>query len=437
MLQKESSPHRRFMLLLVGLFLFNLIVVNGAIIVLGHDQTQINNVKRVMTIDPKYADSWDPMFRGLRVFFEGEDATIYQKVFFNQKHKFQYPPTSLLFVDGIRRFLDPLNLTNKVIDWISWISLWGTILFSILIFFTAWGMHNPDYPLSRGWKSIFVFILGISGLIFYPINRAFYLGQIQIWLDLFFAISLWLWLKKKETASSVFLGLMSVIKPQMGLFVIWGCLRKKWKFCLGILGVAAIFLVMSLVRYGLPSHLKYIEVLSYIGQHGETYFPNQSVNGLMNRLLFNGNNLEWDAWHFAPENDLVRVVTIVSSLAFLGFAFLFNRQTKTQDTWLSFAIAGLIFTLASPVAWEHHYGILFPVFMIIFPKAWQRREKWKKGILLSSIAYILTANQFLFLNRLASTSWNFLQSYLFFGALLVLWILIKLQLIEEAQESNS
>lgn len=429
MLNKESEAYRHFLFYLVGLFLFNIFVINTGIVVFGQDKTQLTNINRVFMVDPKYSDSWDPMFRSLRVFFEGEDPTIYQKVFFNQKHKFQYPPTSLVIVDVLRKIFDPRELTGTVIDWISWFCLWGTILFSIMIFFDACHLYFPENCLSTWVKIGLAVLLALSGLTFYPINRAFFLGQIQIWLDLFFAISLWLWLKNKESGSSVFLGLMSVIKPQMGLFVIWGLLRKRWKFCAGIVGVVTVFLLISLWRYGLPSHLKYLEVLSFIGQHGETYFPNQSVNGLMNRLLFNGNNLEWDAWHFAPENVFVRVITIVTSILLLFFAFAFNHKS-TKEGWLSFATAGLVFTLASPVAWEHHYGILFPIFALVIPKVWQMRNEWKSGPFLAFLAYILTANFYLFLNRLADTPWNFLQSYLFFGALLVLGILVKLQVLD-------
>ena len=32
-------------------------------------------------------------------------------------------------------------------------------------------------------------------------------------------------------------------------------------------------------------HIDYLRVLSYMAERGEAYFPNQSVNGLLNRLM--------------------------------------------------------------------------------------------------------------------------------------------------------
>ncbi len=436
MRNKNPLQNRGFLLYFLGLLLVNLIFINGAIVFVGRDQSQIANIKSIFSIDTKYNDSWDPMFRSLRVFYEGEDPTIYQKIFFNQKHKFQYPPTSLIFLDVFRKVLNSFERTYILINWISWICLWGTILFSILIFFEAWRKYLPDDDSPRILKIGIGIVLTFSGLAFFPINRAFFLGQIQICLDMLFAVSLWLWLKRKNLGSSICLGLMSVIKPQMGLYAIWGFFRRQWKFCTGIIGVATLFIFVSLWRYGLPAHMKYLEVLSFIGKHGESYYPNQSINGLMNRILFNGNNLEWDAWHFAPENTLVQVVTVASSFLLIGFALFFNRRMSDEDGLLSFATAGLAFTIASPVAWEHHYGILFPIFALIFPKVWQVRSQWKQGFFLTSLAYLLTANIFLFVNNLASTYWNFLQSYLLFGALILLGVLAKLQLTSKKEPAN-
>lgn len=412
----------------------NLFLINGALMVIGQDQSLVSYVSDTLLAHPTYSDSWDPMYRGLVVFRSGEDPTIYQKVFFDQKHKFQYPPTSLLIIDIVRLGISSQEPIITILNWISWISVLGTVFFTVLIFREGLRRYVPE-EYSRGkWKSILLVV--VLGFTYYPILRGFMLGQIQTWLNFLFSISLWFWIQKQKGKSGFFLGLISVIKPQMGLFIFWGFIRKQWKFCLSLGGIAAVILITSLWRYGLAAHLKYLEVLKFIGSRGEAYFPNQSINGLLNRMLFNGNNLDWETFNFAPPNDVVQTVTIITSALLILWVFVFNKKVPEIDSWLGFVTAGLIFTAASPVAWEHHYGILLPVFALVFPKVWSLRQKLQGGVIWVSLAYILTANYFYVVQLTATTHWNILQSYVFFGAMILLVVLIKIQLLE-AKELQS
>src|SRR5439155_1316024 len=83
---------------------------------------------------------------------------------------------------------------------------------------------------------------------------------------------------------------------------------------LTVLGTAA-----ALVRFGLADHLQYLEVLRTISRSGEAYYPNQSVNGVMNRVLGNGAPAEFSP-EFAPYHPVVYFTTLVSSLLILALA---------------------------------------------------------------------------------------------------------------------
>jgi hypothetical protein len=415
---------------LFHLFLFcivNFVIVNGLVYFVGKDDSQYKNISDIVQGKPTFYDSWDPMSMAVKVFREGSDPTIYQKVFFEQKQKFQYPPTSLLIVDLLRKLTGNFDQTYIIINWISVFALWGIFILSIFIGKETFSseIQNEKFPK----KLLFWFLLVLMGLTFYPINKAFQLGQIQVWLDFLFTLSLWFWIKDKRFNSGMSIGLISIIKPQMGLFLIWGILRKKWSFCLGIISVVVAGLCLSILRYGWAAHFKYIEVLQFIGQRGETFFSNQSVNGLLNRLLQNGNNLEWDASRFAPQNTTVTTITYITTGLFLLIGLFItlkkDNRNNLKASWISYSIAGIAFTIASPVAWEHHYGILFPMFVLAFPYVFQLREKWESGFIWTELSYLLIANQFLSFNLTSQTLFNITQSYLFFGVLIFLWVLIR------------
>jgi hypothetical protein len=87
---------------------------------------------------------------------------------------------------------------------------------------------------------------------------------------------------------------------------------------------------------------------------------------------------------------------------------------------VDFSIMALCLTMASPIAWEHHYGILLPIFAFLAPTLLERRVLGALTIPVLCTSYLLSSSYFHVAKRLAATPLNVLQSYLFFGALLLL-----------------
>ncbi len=87
----------------------------------------------------------------------------------------------------------------------------------------------------------------------------------------------------------------------------------------------------------------------------------------------------------------------------------------------------LAVTIASPIAWEHHYGIMFPIFALMLP-ACVRVQPWGAWTIpLFGVGYILVSEDFTNVTaRLADSHLNVLQSSLFFGALIILALLYSL-----------
>jgi uncharacterized membrane protein YagU involved in acid resistance len=76
-------------------------------------------------------------------------------------------------------------------------------------------------------------------------------------------------------------------------------------------------------------------------------------------------------------------------------------------------------TMASPIAWEHHYGIIFPIFAVLLASVIGHRTR----LLLLAVSYVVISNFFPIANLLAPTVFNLAQSYLLFAALIVLALL--------------
>jgi hypothetical protein len=81
---------------------------------------------------------------------------------------------------------------------------------------------------------------------------------------------------------------------------------------------------------------------------------------------------------------------------------------------------GLAATMASPIAWEHHYGVGLPVFVVA-----ERAVSGRYGRFALAVAYVLVANCFWITKALAPSRLNVFESYLFFGAVTLLVLLVR------------
>jgi hypothetical protein len=121
--------------------------------------------------------------------------------------------------------------------------------------------------------------------------------------------------------------------------------------------------------------------------------------------------------------------TLISSLILLLMALILPVRNFYKGRTVDLMIMAVTCTMASPIAWEHHYGILLPVFAYLLPQLIGVRG-WVPYVLLG-VSYFLCSNYFDFLKATALTPWNLFQSYLLFGAFLLLIFLYRISSVRE------
>ena len=369
-------------------------------------------------------DSWRQISNALDYLAAPHDRPLYSEIFFAQKHKFQYPPTSLLLLEPLRRL--PYPKLVSAANFLSWLAVIAGAVFSALILARGLARLRDEARPSFAEKGLlFVLAFGFT-ITFYPLVKSFELGQIQTWLYFFFVLAVWAWTSGKKGFAGIFIGLICVIKPQLGLLAVWGWLRKEGRFATGIIATAGGLGLISLGLFGWANHVDYLRALAYMGKHGESYYTNQSVNGLLNRLLFNGTNLHGNPHAFAPYNRWVYLGTLISSAVLIGAALFWKRGGARRSRTADFLIAALTFTMASPIAWEHHYSVLLPIFAAALPLT-LAADRGRRGVFWLGAAFVLSSTLFQVTNALANTRFNFLQSTLFAGALMLLFQLYRLR----------
>jgi cell division protein FtsW (lipid II flippase) len=222
----------------------------------------------------------------------------------------------------------------------------------------------------------------------------------------------------------VLIGLMCLVKPHYGLFVLWAALRREWRFTFACVGAGVVGLAASIATFGWTDNLDYLQVFWFLSQHGEVYYPNQSFNGLFNRVMTlidpdNYDSIGFDDHGFPPFNPWIYAGTIATSLALLAAAIFRRGNEGDRDRVFDFCTMGLSVTMASPIAWEHHYGTIFPIFAVLLASVIADRRR----LLLLTVSYVLISNYIPVTNLLADTVFNVAQSYLLGAAITVLLLL--------------
>ncbi|MCB8878161.1 glycosyltransferase family 87 protein [Acidisoma silvae] len=381
----------------------------------------------ILPAGTNHGDSWNAMTAALGLLHEGS-TNIYESLFFERGLKFQYPLSSLLPLDLLSRLMPVsarlLNAINSICMAVLVVGLWKLSRHACL----QLAMTGTQRTRHRFFWPLMSTLLAVAT--FYPITRAIQLGQIQIWIDcLVVWICLFFWRGNKLVAGML-IGFICTLKPQLGLLLLWALAWQEYKICLGFLAVFLPLEIATTALYGIHNTLAYLKVLSFISAHGEVYFPNQSFNGLASRLLHNGDSLIWQAHSFAPFDGVVYLTTLITSTALILIALVMPLRLRRGADITDLCVALLCFTMASPIAWEHHYGITLPIFCVmlyrIMAKALAPRRRYLLAV--TAVAWCLMANFMPWLNMTAGSVANPLQSYLLFGAIILLTISIVVSL---------
>ena len=375
-----------------------------------------------------FTDSWAPMQAAIEV-LEGPDRDrLYEDLFFDRGIKFQYPVTSLFYVKALRAVgigsIPGLNLVN-------WFLLVATAGLAAAL---AWQLFRGSrWEPYRPAISAAAFL---STVLYFPSAIALRAGQIQVFSNLLFVGACLGILRAAEVAPGVLTGLATLIKPQLAPYFLVALLRRQRRFAVAMAAVVASVTAISALVFGLGNQLSYLKVLRFISRHGESYFWNNSVNGIMHRLLGNGSATDIvkteGIWHspFPPFNATVYVVTLVSGIAFLALPFVASRlvppdRSDRVTELLLFVLTGLALVMASPVAWVHHYAVLLPAFLVLLRAISDEPpgpgSPWMAYLL--GFSYLLTAFDYPYLYDLTGLP-SLIYVPTFAGALVVLGLLL-------------
>jgi hypothetical protein len=361
-------------------------------------------------------DSWTPMLGSVNSFLAHPGVAIYQAKLYDT---LIYPLTSILPLLWMKQagMSDATVLRALMIA--SWIAVVAVVALQVLLAAKISGQSAPQHG-TLSWRAGVA--TAFAAFFFMPITLAFSLGQAQIFLDLFFTLMVLFWIERRERLAGVTMALLAMVKPQFGLLLLWAALRRRWNaLAAGALTLAAGGAV-SLTAFGLRNNLDYLGVLAGLSRKAQSHYANQSIFGLLNRAIFNGENLPYHPYVYPPFVPWIYGVTLATTavLALLALAYPWRERAGGMA---DLAAIGVVSVIATPMAWEHHYGVMLPLFV------WLWFAVYRRGVgsaLALALAWVPIADFLSPLNFFAAVPVaNLLQSYMYFGALLLLGLLLR------------
>ncbi len=370
----------------------------------------------------QFTDSWTPMLGSVNSFLAHPGLAIYQAKLYDT---LIYPLTSVLPLLWMKQagMSDTAVLHALMIA--SWIAVVAVVALQVLLAAKIAGQSAPQHG-TLGWRAGVA--TAFAAFFFMPITLAFSLGQAQIFLDLFFTLMVLFWIEGKERPAGGLMALLAMVKPQFGLLLLWAALRRRWNALAAGALTLAVGGAVSLTVFGLRNNLDYLGVLAGLSRKAQSHYANQSIFGLLNRAIFNGENLPYHPYVYPPFVPWIYAVTLATTAVLVLVALMYPWRERAGGM-ADLAAIGVVSVVATPMAWEHHYGVMLPVFVWLWFAVYRRGvgSAWALAL-----AWVLIADFLSPLNFFAAVPVaNLLQSYMYFGALLLLGLLLRVRTASE------
>jgi hypothetical protein len=359
----------------------------------------------------QFTDSWTPMLGSVDSYLANPSFPIYQAKLYDT---LIYPLTSILPLLWMRKagMSDPAVFRAMML--LSWLAVVAVVGVAVAIAAKVVGRGQLT------WRAGIA--TAVAAFFFMPITLAFSLGQAQIFLDFFFALLIFFWVQHQERPAGVMMALLAMVKPQFGLLLLWAALRRRWSALAAGATTLALGAAASIAAFGLRNNLDYIGVMSGLSRKAQSHYANQSMFGLLNRAIFNGENIPYHPYVYPPFVPWVYKVTLATTaiLVLLALAWPWRKRAGGMA---DLSTIGIVCVIATPMAWEHHYGVMLGIFVWLWFGVYRlgTGSIWKLAL-----AFILIADFLSPFNAFADIPVaNVLQSYMYFGALFLMALLMQ------------
>jgi hypothetical protein len=292
------------------------------------------------------------------------------------------PVTLYVYPPPLALVLRPLSLIPPALALMLWdavnVSLFGVLFVRVVLLSHA-----------RTFRELL-----LAGLIygFYPLDMGLGTGQVDILLTLLGLNSYLSYRKGQYGRAGLMLGCMTLVKPTVGVLVLFFLARRAWAILVPFCLTLAAGLVVSVLTVGLQVLWEYRTVAAGWSEQFGVLPLNQSLHGLVLRLLSPGLDLP-------PSGGKELLATILEVAVFAVSVLLVIRllrkgePPRLGDGLLQFYAAFSILLVALPFTENLHFSWVLPGLGVLLVTT-ARERKWSAWHPVLLIAYLCLALPF-------------------------------------------
>ncbi len=272
-----------------------------------------------------------------------------------------------------------------------------------------------------------VWMVLLSGPLYYSVR----LGNTTHFLLLLFLVAFEAIADGRDRKAGALLAFAALIKPPLAIFLPYLLLRRRFGAAAAMAGWAAAALVLSVVLFGVPLHLRWFhEFVIVHGSEAIGAYNVQSAGGALGHLLTRGHLRDWYPIAVGLPFRLLRWAIVLLLLGPVAAACRRAGRPRTADAWeaeLSLVLTAGI--LVAPIAWTHYYLLLLiPMTGLLagrLPLAAAARPVFAAAAWLISLPVVVFGVE----GRIANALYErLLVSHFFAGGVLLLGLLIAARL---------
>lgn len=186
----------------------------------------------------------------------------------------------------------------------------------------------------------------------------------------------------RDAAAGAAIGAATALKAFPGLLILYFAYRRAWRALTAAVVTAAALSVAPVFFYGPAGFVAQARqwVAFSAGGGWPTRGNNQALIAMIQRLLGDAD----------PKlSSAVYLAAVVTLLAAFLVTEPSNRAADRRVSALEMALVTLVAVIASPIAWDHYWVLLFPAFVVAFNSRLYR-DDWRAFVLFW-VALVLTS----------------------------------------------
>jgi alpha-1,2-mannosyltransferase len=241
--------------------------------------------------------------------------------------------------------------------------------------------------------------------IYFPVKFTLGMGQLNLLVLLFIVLTLYFYIKGRDSYSGVCLGISIMLKLFPVLLLLYFLLLRKYKIFIyslvvfiGLGGISYLFIKPGINNY------YWQHLFSIINSVPVDYY-NQALSGFLARSI-----------GFISLRNFLRIIISILLITFSYLVILRNRKRDLSGKTLEFGSIITLNVLVNGYSWQHHFVWLILPFLITFIYIRNKKLDVASYIFLGT-SYLLTC-----VNIKNFTLYPaIIQSHMFYGAI-ILWL---------------